>query len=237
MANKLNNENVETTDTSNETNNETNDSGVVDPIDAKFAELENKFNNSINRAIKQLKKSIQPTETSPTVETSSTPESVKKEPADITLNALRSDYEKSIAELKQQIEDEKSERMKEKRLSFTSKIDSQIATMIAKKGFDDVDTAITVFKSMHSTDNYHQGDGVIVYKKNEDDDGTTLESLIETWSKSSVGKRFYNISLPNGGGAKEPPTTPRGNESKKPLSYKQLREELASGKKVLSTDY
>ncbi|AND75490.1 outer membrane protein [Nostoc phage N1] len=216
----LNNNDNDQPDDSGENNNE----GLDPKLEARLKAIEEGFNNALNGVVKKLEKKL----TIPKPEKppeSKEPES--KDPETLTIAALKNESQKAIDELRQQLEDERKAREADKRSLFLASVDSQISTAIAKQGFDDPEAALTVFKSMYNLDSWQQGtNGYIIFKPDEESEGKTLESVIKDWSKSPVGKRFFNKNLPNGSGMNEPETNKKAPTSKDIFSrIKQAKEE------------
>ncbi|XAI95756.1 putative outer membrane protein [Dolichospermum phage Dfl-JY23] len=189
-------------------------------LEARFKAFEDKINNALNGVVKKVEKKL----TVPTPpESKKDAESDSKKPELNTIQALQAEMEKTRQEFEKQLESERQQRENDKRQVFLSSVESKISTAIANQGFDDTEAAIIVFKSMYGLNDWHPGtSGYVIYKKSEEDEGKTLESLVKEWSKSPVGKRFFNKNLPNGTGLDTPENTKQSRSSSKSIFEKRL---------------
>ncbi|QLF85079.1 hypothetical protein [Nostoc phage YongM] len=200
-------------------------------LEAKFKAFEDKINQALNGVVKKVEKRFTTTEKPPeSKKESDSSESNSKKPELDTIQALKAEMEKTRKELEEQLETERQERDKDKRQVFLSGVESKISTAIASQGFDDPEAALIVFKSMYNLDNWHPGSsGYVIYKSSEDDEGTTLDSLVKDWSKSKVGKRFFNKNLPNGTGLDTPDNTKQKSSSVAKNLFEKRKQAKESG--------
>jgi len=189
---------------------------------AKFAAIEESLNKGLNGIAKKFETKLETITKQPEVKPETTEEK-------LTIEALKADYEKKMEEVKQSsvsaVEALKAELAAKDRSEFQSNVKSQLSGMFAKNKFDDVEAALTVFTATHQMDNFQKGsDGIVLYKV-DDSKHTTLESLIDDWIKSPIGKRFIPVAnnIPNGSGKKESKTVPVVSEEGLSATEKLLK--------------
>jgi NADH dehydrogenase/NADH:ubiquinone oxidoreductase subunit G len=181
---------------------------TIDALDSKFNAIQEALNKAVNGVAKKFESKlaeISKPAAVPVVEE----KPVNTEPSvSLTIDALKSDYEKQIAALREESQKEldafRQQLAEKERSEFISSVKSSVSQKFAKLGFDDVESAITVFEATHPETNFQRGsDGYVIYQKSEDDN-TTLDTLVESWAKSPIGKRFKAApAIPNGSGVKE----------------------------------
>lgn len=166
----------------------------------KLSELQDSFTKGINGIAKKF-------ETKLTEKLNGMNQKENDSTKELTIETLKTEYESKLKELeensKRELESFKSQLSEKERSEFVLKVNAAISTEFAKKGFDDVGSAMDVFKSMHPETNYQAGaEGYIIYSKGTE--SITLEKLIDTWSRSNIGKRFISAKpIANGSGIQE----------------------------------
>jgi hypothetical protein len=195
---------------------------TIDILDSKFNTIQEALNKAVNGVAKKFESKLAeiskpPSATAQVITEKPTPEPAEK----LTIDALKSDYEKQIAALREESQKEldafRQQLAEKERSEFISSVKSAVSQKFAKLGFDDVESAIAVFEATHPESKFQKGsDGYVIYQVSEDEN-TTLDALVDSWSKSPIGKRFKAAPpIPNGSGVKE--TKPKTTTTQEDLS-------------------
>jgi hypothetical protein len=213
---------VETTEVTTTETVETPNYVTIDILDSKFNAIQEALNKAVNGVAKKFESKLAEISKPPTAPQQVTTEKPNPEPAEkLTIDALKSDYEKQIAALREESQKEldtfRQQLAEKERSEFISSVKSAVSQKFAKLGFDDVEAALTVFQATHPESKFQKGsDGYVIYQVSEDDN-TTLDALVDGWAKSPIGKRFKAAPpIPNGSGVKE--TKPKTTTTQEDLS-------------------
>jgi hypothetical protein len=165
----------------------------------KLTELTEQINRSANGVAKKFEKRLEAL-----VNTQS---SSNTEPDKLTIETLQAEYEAKLQEVqttaKTELELIRQELAEKERSEFTSVLKAKITGDLVKKGVDDIDSAVTVFLALNSVDKFKKGSKGVILSEHQEGKPATLDTLIEGFVNSSVGKRFISANVPNGSGVKE----------------------------------
>lgn len=186
--------------------------------------------SDFTKAISDVNARLEPT--NPVV----TPPSSEDASVNNSIEALKADYERKISDLSsqnsQQIKDLKAELARKDREQFTADLRATLSTALSSAGFESVPDAIKAFMVDYPESKFVPGvDGMKIFKKDTKDQGVTLQSLVDGWKESSMGKRFLPATpTPNGTGStpSAAPTNPTPNTAKR-IPLKELVEGVRSG--------
>jgi len=214
--------------------------------DLKYQSLKSEFNQSLNGVVLKLEKKFQselqtileemkkPKEENKVTLETDKEESKTDDTGDtkLTIQTLKAEYEAKAKELEEKFAASEAERLKDKKNTFLAGVKSQVVQRFAKLGFDDIESATQVFYSMHSEDNFIQGDGGTILYKIGEDQYSSLDMLTEEWKKGKIGKRFLKVNQPKGASLDEPSKQAKPSstdKSKKRLTLRQIDEGINNG--------
>ena len=213
--------------------------------DLKYQSLKQEFNQSLNGVVLKLEKKFQSElqtileemkkpkeENKVTLETDKEKSNIS-DSSGLTVETLKAEYEAKAKELEEKFAASEAERLRDKKNSFLAGVKSQVVQRFAKLGFDDIESATEVFYSMHSEDNFIQGDGGTILYRIGEDQYSSLDMLTEEWKKGKIGKRFLKVNQPKGASLDEPSKQPKPSSTNKPkrrLTLRQIEEGLQEGK-------
>ena len=217
--------------------------GSSEKEDLKYQSLKQEFNQSLNGVVLKLEKKFE-TQLQTILEEMKKPKEENKvtletdldkkdsDSGSLTIQTLKAEYEAKAKELEEKFAASEAERLKDKKNNFLAGVKSQVVQRFAKLGFDDIESATQVFYSIHSEDNFIQGDnGTVLYKIGEDQ-YSSLDMLTEEWKKGKIGKRFLKVDQPKGASLDEPSKQPKPSstdKSKKRLTLRQIDDGINNG--------
>jgi hypothetical protein len=215
--------------------------------DLKYQSLKQEFNQSLNGVVLKLEKKFQSElqtileemkkpkeENKVTLETDKQESKIEDSVGDnkLTIQTLKAEYEAKTKELEEKFAASEVERLRDKKNTFLANVKSQVVRRFARLGFDDIESATDVFYSMHSEDNFIQGDGGTILYKIAEDQYSSLDMLTEEWKKGKIGKRFLKVNQPKGASLDEPSKQAKPSstdKSKKRLTLRQIDEGINNG--------
>lgn len=209
--------------------------------EVKYQSLKQEFNQSLNGVVLKLEKKFQSELQTileemkkPKEENKVTLETDKEESNDdtgLTIQTLKAEYEAKAKELEEKFAASEAERLRDKKNTFLAGVKFQVVRRFARLGFDDIESATEVFYSMHSEDNFIQGDGGTILYRIGEDQYSSLDMLTEEWKKGKIGKRFLKVNQPKGASLDEPIKQPKpsSTDTKKRLTLRQIDEGINNG--------